>query len=101
MVFSVELDKVSDVGPNRLGLVGINIVLDIEAITFCNDLQLYFYLSLFSTKRTNTRDAEASLGYSDRFTCCNDCPSTSASVIRSNVDIEWPVHSFMVSFHDL
>ena len=49
-----------------------------------------------------TRDAKASLGYPDR---CLD-PLTAAhrrlsSATRSNDDINWPVNSLMLSFHDL
>ena len=32
--------------------------------------------------------------------CCDDCPSTS-SAMGSNDDIDWPVHSLMLSLHDL
>ena len=37
-------------------------------------------LGAITNELNNTRDAQASLGYSDRRICCDDCPST--SVIR-------------------
>ena len=54
------------------------------------------------TKETNTRDPQASLGYSDSCISCKDCPTHRplSSAMRSNDDIHWPVHSLMLSFHD-
>ena len=49
---------------------------------------------------TNSRDALASWGYSDRRLCCNGYyPST--SVICINEDSNWPVYFLLLPFHDL
>ena len=48
-----------------------------------------------------TRDAQASLGHPDRCLCCDGHHRRLSSATQSNDDIDWPVHSLMLSFHDL
>ena len=48
------------------------------------------------TIATNFRDAQASLGYSNRCLCCVACPPTS---IVCNID--WPVHYWMLCINKL
>ena len=51
---------------------------------------------------TNTRDSQASLGYHDRRIPAEMTAHWPlSSEMRSNDDIDWPVHSLMLSFNDL
>ena len=82
-------------GPNEL-LSDIDTCVGSKLKIWC---QLPFNISAFN-KSIKTHDAQASL-YSDRCLRSDGLPSTPVLCNADSDDIDWPVHSLMLSLHDL